>query len=184
MPRSIQTVERDRFSRKRRSWLISTTPCASTSACFRAIRWLANRGGWLVRRAAEHRARRRVCGPALCAALHRPTRSPGLRRPEYQARHHACGRVWISCGAEAGFDIGECCGVAIKVRLLRQIANKRARMREALAAVGVDKAGGDLQKRGFARAIAPDKANAIARRDGSDRRLPTVACCQTSNECL
>ena len=44
-------------------------------------------------------------------------------------------------------------------------------MDEALAAVGLDEAGGDLHQRRLARAIAADKAQAVARLDVEVRAL-------------
>ena len=54
-------------------------------------------------------------------------------------------------------------GVGGKVRLLRQIAHGRTRLKEARAGIEGDLARGDLQQRGFARAVAADEADALAR---------------------
>ena len=59
---------------------------------------------------------------------------------------------------------------AAEIRLLGEVANGRARLHEARAAIGLDEAGGDLQQGGFARAVAADKASPLARRDGRVRR--------------
>ena len=58
-----------------------------------------------------------------------------------------------------------------EVRLLRQVADGGARLHEARAAIGLDQAGGDLQQRRLARAVAADEAHALARRD---RQLDAV----------
>ena len=72
--------------------------------------------------------------------------------------------IVVVAGAEAGLDIGQRRGEAAEIRLLRQIADGGARLHEAAAAVGLDQAGGDLQQRRFARAVAADQADALARR--------------------
>ena len=68
----------------------------------------------------------------------------------------------VVAGAEAGLDIGERGGMPCEIRLLRQIADGRARLREAAAAVRLGEAGRDLQQRRLARAVAPDQAHALA----------------------
>ncbi len=79
--------------------------------------------------------------------------------------------VGIVAGPEAGLDIGERGGEARKVRLLRQVAHRRAGLHEARAAVGLDQAGGDLEQGRLARAVAADQAHALA---GRDRQLDAV----------
>ena len=74
--------------------------------------------------------------------------------------------VMVVAGAEAGLDIGQRRLVLAEVRLLRQIADGGARLHEAAAAVGLDETGGDLQQRRFARAVAADQADALARGHG------------------
>ncbi len=54
-------------------------------------------------------------------------------------------------------------GVGGKIRLLRQIAHGGTRLKEARAGIEGDLARGDLQQRGFARAVAADEADALAR---------------------
>ena len=49
-----------------------------------------------------------------------------------------------------------------EIGLLRQVAQRRARLDETLAGVGLDGSGGNLQQRGFAAAVAPDQAQAVA----------------------
>ena len=71
------------------------------------------------------------------------------------------GLIVVVAGAEAGFDIGQRRGEAGKIRLLRQIADGGAGLHEAAAAVGFDQAGGDLQQRRFAGAVAADQADAL-----------------------
>ena len=74
------------------------------------------------------------------------------------------GLVVVVARAEAGFDIGQRGREAGKIGLLRQIADGRAGLHEAAAAVGLDEAGRDLQQRRFAGAVAADQADALARR--------------------
>ncbi len=71
--------------------------------------------------------------------------------------------IMVVAGAEAGLDIGQRRLVVAEVRLLRQIADGRARLHEAAAAVCFDDAGGDLQERRFAGAVAADQADPLAR---------------------
>ena len=60
--------------------------------------------------------------------------------------------------AKARRDISVGVGKAGKIGLLRQILDGRAGLGEAAAAVGFNLFCGDLQERGFARAVAPDNA--------------------------
>ena len=78
------------------------------------------------------------------------------RKPQLAEEIISAGR--IVAVAKARRDIGVGVGKAGKVRLLRQILDRRARLGEAAAAVSLDQSGGDLQERGFARAVAPDNA--------------------------
>ncbi len=72
------------------------------------------------------------------------------------------GLVWAVLGAEPGFDIGERRWRVAKVRLLREIAQRCARLHEHRAAVGGDGAGCDLEQRRFAGAVAADQADPLA----------------------
>ena len=72
------------------------------------------------------------------------------------------GLVVVVARAETGLDIGQRGGKARKIGLLRQIADGRAGLHEAAAAVGLDQAGRDLQQRRFAGAVAADQADALA----------------------
>ena len=78
--------------------------------------------------------------------------------------------IAVVARAETGFDIGKRCRRASEIRLLRQIADGRARLHEAAAAIGFDYACRDLQQRRLARAVAPDQADALGRRH---RKLDT-----------
>jgi hypothetical protein len=53
----------------------------------------------------------------------------------------------VVAGREPRLDIGERGLVVAEVGLLRQIADRGARLHEACAAVGLDEAGRDLEKR-------------------------------------
>jgi hypothetical protein len=70
--------------------------------------------------------------------------------------------VVVIARAETGFDIGKRGGVACEIGLLRQIADGRAGLHEAAAAVRLDEAGCDLEQRRFAGAVAADQADAFA----------------------
>ena len=83
--------------------------------------------------------------------------------------------VRIVARREPVFDIGQGGGVAGKFRFLRQIADGGAGLDEDAAAVRLDHAGGDLQQRRLAGAVAADQADALALRDrqvgrGQERR--------------
>ena len=71
----------------------------------------------------------------------------------------------VVAGRKARLHIGERGGEARQVRFLRQIADGGAGLREACAAIGLHRSGGDLQERGFARAVAADQADALALAD-------------------
>ena len=75
----------------------------------------------------------------------------------------------IVARSEPRLDISERRRMAGEVRLLRQIADGRARLREAAAAVRLGEAGRDLQERRLARAVAPDEAGPLAGPDGELR---------------
>src|SRR5438270_9570168 len=77
--------------------------------------------------------------------------------------HQIARLVMIVAGAEAGLYIGQRRLVVAEVRLLRQITDGRARLYEPAAAVRLDEAGGDLEQRRFARAVAPNQTDAPAR---------------------
>ena len=70
--------------------------------------------------------------------------------------------VRIIRGPKARLDIVEHGCVGGKIRLLRQVADGGAGLHPALALVGLDHAGGDLEKRRLARAVAPDERHALA----------------------
>src|SRR5450631_2985262 len=71
----------------------------------------------------------------------------------------------ITGGAKPRLDIGEGGGMAGKIGLLRQIAHIGARLQKARPAIGLDKTRRDVQKRRFARTIASDETQTLARRD-------------------
>ena len=74
--------------------------------------------------------------------------------------------VGIIAGAQSGLHVGQRRRMAGEIGLLRQVADGGARLHEALAAVGLDQSRRDLEQRRLARAVAPDEADALSRRDG------------------
>ena len=72
------------------------------------------------------------------------------------------GLVVVIARRQPGFDISERGRKAGKIRLLRQIAHRGARLHEPAAMVGLHQPGDDLQQRRFARAVAADQAEPIA----------------------
>ncbi len=72
-------------------------------------------------------------------------------------------------------DIGKDILEAGKIGLLGQVTHRRVGLQEALAMIGLDLAGGDLEQGRFARAVAADKTDAVAALDdeigGVDERL-------------
>lgn len=61
--------------------------------------------------------------------------------------------------------------MAGKVRLLGEVADRRAGLEEAHALVGLDQPGGDLEQGRLARAVAADEAGAVA---GSQREVGAI----------
>jgi hypothetical protein len=55
--------------------------------------------------------------------------------------------VRVVTGAEPGLDIGECCCVTRKIRLLWQVADGRAGLDETRSAVRLDETSHDLEER-------------------------------------
>ena len=68
--------------------------------------------------------------------------------------------------AEAGLNVIQNGCMGREVRLLREIADRGAGLHPALALVRLDHAGGDLEERRLARAVAPDERHALALGDG------------------
>src|SRR5690606_25000634 len=75
------------------------------------------------------------------------------------------GAIIVVAPCHARLDIVERRRKARQIGLLRQIADGGAGLDEAHASVMLDEACGDLEQGRLARAIAPDKGNALARRD-------------------
>ncbi len=73
--------------------------------------------------------------------------------------------------SEAGLDVGERRRIAAEIGLLRHVADRRARLHEALAAIGLDLACGNPQQCRLAGAVAADKADALTGRDGEVHAL-------------
>ena len=68
--------------------------------------------------------------------------------------------------SEPGLDIGAYGRETFHIRHLRQVAHRGGRMAEDLALLRFDQAGGDLQQRRLAGAVAADQRDAVAGRDG------------------
>ena len=64
------------------------------------------------------------------------------------------------------FDISERGREARQIGLLRQIADRSARLEESLTRIRFDGARRDLEKGGFSRPVAADQCDLVARRDG------------------
>ena len=78
--------------------------------------------------------------------------------------------IEIIIGAKSRLDIAQHVGEIRQVGLLRQVAHSGVRLEKAHPAVFFDHAGGDLEQRRLARAVAADKADALA---GRDRQVGT-----------
>src|SRR5262245_3850507 len=74
-------------------------------------------------------------------------------------------RMRVVAGAEACLDVSQRRRMPVEIRLLRQIADGRAGLHKAGAAIGLDQTGRDLEQRGLAGAVAPDQAEPIRWRD-------------------
>ena len=108
------------------------------------------------------------CGASTRASAARRASPPDSGRvllaAEAELLQQIARLVGVVARAQPGFDIGQRRRIAGEVRLLRQVADAGARLHEALAAIGLDQPGGDLQQRRLARAVAADEAHALARR--------------------
>ena len=108
----------------------------------------------------RRRQHARQCGAAGLAAGH-------LRRIFIAAKaellQEIARLIAIVAGAKSGLDIGQGGGITGEIRLLRQIADGRARLHEAAAAVGLDQTCGDLQQRRFPGPVAADQGDPLAR---------------------
>ena len=82
--------------------------------------------------------------------------------------------VLVGVADQTGLRIGQRGGEAGQVRLLRQIADGGAGLGEAAAGIRLDQAGGDTQQGGFARAVAADQAQPVARPRRPVRRRPAA----------
>jgi hypothetical protein len=71
--------------------------------------------------------------------------------------------------SEPGLDIVERCGRIAEIRLLRQITDGGARLHESPARIGLDRPGRNLEQRRFARSVAANEADPLARFDGEFR---------------
>ena len=162
-PRSSHTVRLVSDCRKRRSWLISTKAERSdlSSASSHSM---AGRSRWLVGSSSSSTS---GCGASVRAMAARrispPDRRFGSSSPrEAQLAQKIGAAVRIIRRAEAPFHIVQHGLVGREVRLLRQVADGGAGLHPALALVGLDHAGGDLEQRRLARAVAPDQRHALA----------------------
>ena len=70
--------------------------------------------------------------------------------------------VHIVAGAKIVFNRRQNGGKAAQIGLLRQIAERRTGLDETLASVSLYCSGGNLQQGGFAAAVTPDQAQALA----------------------
>ena len=81
--------------------------------------------------------------------------------------HQIGGAIGIVGGSEPCLDIGADSRETLHVGNLRQIAHGRRRLAEHLAVLRFDQAGGNLQQRRLAGAIAADQCDVVA---GGDRK--------------
>ncbi len=118
-----------------------------------------------VGRGREHARQRRA--PRLAAGEVSGVFAAGEAELLQQMLRH----IGIVAGAEPAFHISQRRRHAGEVRLLGKVTDGRAGLHEARAAIGIDQAGGDLEQRRLAGAVAADKADAVARRDGQLRAI-------------
>ncbi len=100
--------------------------------------------------------------PGLAAG---ETRGP-LVAGQAQLLEQGAGAVGVVRIVEAGLDIVEHSGMGGQVGLLLEIAQAGAGLQEAGAVILGERAGGDAQQRGLARAVAAAEADALAGADG------------------
>ena len=85
---------------------------------------------------------------------------------EAELLQQMAGKMGIIARPKAGFDIGKRRCKAGKIRLLRQISDNGAWLRENRAAIRFDLSGGDFEQGRFARSVASNKCHPLAGRDG------------------
>ena len=155
----------ERFSRKRLSWLMRTSAARPFQFRFEPLdRRQVEVIGRLVeqedvgRRGQDLRQR----SAARFASRHSLRR---LVARQSELLEKVTGTIGVVAGSEPRFDEGQSRRKSAEIRLLRQIANRRARLQEPGPAVGRHEPCGNLEERRFSRAVAPDQAYALARRD-------------------
>ncbi len=107
----------------------------------------------------QHAGERRT--PAFPAGEARRLLLPG----ETEALQEIARAVRIVAGGEPGLDEGGRGGEAGQVRGLQQIADGHRGLDEAAAAIRLDLAGGDLEQRRLARAVAAHQTQTLRRSD-------------------
>ena len=110
--------------------------------------------------------RRQHTGKRGAAGLAAGQRGRVLLAGEAELVEQAERAILIVERAEPVLDIGERRREAGQVRLLRQVADAGVRLQEAHAGIGLDLAGGDLEQRRLAGAVAADEAGSLAALDG------------------
>jgi hypothetical protein len=73
------------------------------------------------------------------------------------------------CIVKPSLDIGEGGGEAGQIGFLRQVLDRRLRLSEVFAGIGLHQSGGDAQQGRFARAVAAYEADPVVGRDGQTR---------------
>ena len=142
------------------SRVLQWTLWAATEVEPSAVQWAYNA---YIRPREERDAGQAAAGAAGLAARQRVRR---FVAGEAKSLHQHAGAIRVVARPEASLDIGAHRGEGGKVRLLRQVAQGRARLHEAGAGIRLDGAGGDLQQRRLAGTVAPDKAQPFS---GGDR---------------
>ena len=163
-PRSSQIVARERFCRKRRSWLMSTTaersPFSSASS-----HSMVERSRWLVGSSSSRMSGAGASVRAIAARLSARQVARPLLAGQAQLLQELTGPIGLVGRSEPRLDEGEHGLVPAHVGLLGQIPDRRAWLREARAAVGLDHARGHAQQGRLARPVAAHEADAVARPD-------------------
>jgi len=126
---------------------------------------MAGRSRWLVGSSS-----RRISGAGASTRTSAARFAAGQRRRTLLAREpkvveQRTRPVRIVVLGKCTFHVGANAWVGGEIGLLRKVADRNALLQGALAPVSLQETGGDLEKRRLARAVAPDQAEPLARRN-------------------
>ncbi len=165
LPRSSHTTLRDSVCSSLRSWLIITMAAEDDSSS--RFQPLDGRHVQVVGRLVQQQ---QVRGRGQGTGQRRPARLPAGQPTRVLGRRPARARTAVRrampgiVGPEPGPHVVQRGGMAGQVGLLRQRAQRGARLQEPRAGIRQQLAGRDAQQGRLARAVAPDQAQPLAGR--------------------